>query len=78
MLSLSLFLNSLYSQPNAEVKHVKNLPVKKGSEDEDTQDAEGQDVKDVGQEHLPFTVQTILTLLIADGSQRRDCEKQDI
>lgn len=48
-------------------------PVKERGEDEDTQDAEGQNVKDVGQEHLPFTVQTILTLLITDGSQCRDC-----
>ena len=45
-----------------------NPPVKEGGEDEDTQDAEGQDVEDVGQEHLPFTVQTILTLLITDGT----------
>lgn len=49
------------------------LPVNKGAEDDDTQDAEGQDVDDVGQEHLPFAVQAVLTLLITDGSQRRDC-----
>lgn len=47
-------------------------PVKEGGEDENTQNAEGQDVEDVRQEHLPFTVQTILTLLITDGSQRGD------
>lgn len=60
----------------AEGEHKKYKykcsPVKEGGEDDDTQDAEGQDVKDVGQEHLPFTVKTILTLLITDGSQRWD------
>lgn len=53
--------------------HTYYPPVKEGGEDKHTQDAEGQDVEDVGQEHLPFTVQTILTLLITDGPQRRDC-----
>lgn len=60
-------------------KHIHTYypPVEEGGEDENTQDAEGQDVEDVGQEHLTFTVQTILTLLITDGSQGRDCgEKQ--
>lgn len=52
------------------------LPIKEGWEDEDTQDAKGQDVEDVGQEHLPFTVQTILTLLITDGSQCWDYWKK--
>lgn len=52
-------------------------PVKEGGEDENTEDAKGEDVEDVGQEHLPFTVETVLTFLIADGSQGWDClEKQ--
>lgn len=56
-------------------KHIHTYypPVKERGEDENTEDAERQDVKDVGQEHLPFTVKTILTLLITDGSQCRDC-----
>lgn len=39
-------------------KHIQTYypPVKEGGEDENTQDAEGQDVKDVRQEHLTFTV----------------------
>lgn len=52
---------------------LQYLPVEKGRQDEDAQDAKGQNVEDIGQEHLPFTVQTILTLLIADGSQCWDC-----
>lgn len=48
--------------------HVSNPPVKEGGEDADTEDAGGQDVEDVGQEHLPFAVKAVLTLLIADGS----------
>lgn len=54
-------------------KHVYYPPVKERGECENTEDAEGQNVEDVGQEHLPFTVETILTLLIADGSQGGDC-----
>lgn len=53
-------------------KHPNDPPVKEGGKDEDAEDAEGQNVEDVGQEHLPFTVQTVLTLLVADGSQGRD------
>lgn len=53
-------------------KHI-HLPVKEGGEDENTQNAERQDVEDVGQEHLPFTVKAILTLLITDSSQCWDC-----
>lgn len=59
--------NTFFMMPSD--KHTHNSPVKEGGKDEDAQDAEGQDVEDVGQEHLPFTVQTILTLLITDGSQ---------
>lgn len=62
----------LRSPKQAKFVHTSFSPVKEGGEDNDTQDAEGQDVEDVGQEHLPFTVKTILTLLIADGSQRWD------
>lgn len=55
-------------------KHIHGYypPVKERGEDENTEQAERQDVEDVSQEHLPFTVETILTLLIADGSQGRD------
>lgn len=49
-----------------------NVPIKKGAEDGDAHNAEGQDVEDVSQEHLPFIVEAVLTLLITDGSQRRD------
>lgn len=51
---------------------IVNLPIKKWAKDGDAQSAEWQDVEDVGQEHLPFMIETILTLLITDGSQRRD------
>lgn len=61
-----------YDAPCGKHIHTYYPPVKEGGEDENTQDAEGQDVEDVGQEHLPFTVKTILALLIADGSQCRD------
>lgn len=54
-------------------KHACYPPVKERSENTNTQDAERQDVEDVGQEHLPFTVKPILTLLITDGPQRRNC-----
>lgn len=54
---------------------VRSPPVKEGGEDADAEDAEGQDVEDVGQEHLPFAVKPVLTLLIADGSERRNCEQ---
>ena len=49
-----------------------HLPVEEGGEYEHADNAEGQDVDDVGQEHLPFTVQTILTLLVTDSPQGRD------
>lgn len=62
------------STANTKTHQVYDQPVKEGGEDEDTQDAEGQDVEDVGQEHLPFSVESILTLLITDGSQCWDCE----
>lgn len=55
--------------------HVYSPPVKEGGEDADAEDAEGQDVEDVGQEHLPFAVKAVLTLLVTDGSQRRNCEQ---
>ena len=42
----------------------KGLPVEEGGEDEDTDDAEGQDVEDVGQEHLPLAVEPVLALLV--------------
>lgn len=54
-------------QTSAQV-HVSNPPVKEGGEDADTEDAGGQDVEDVGQEHLPLAIKAVLTLLIADGS----------
>lgn len=54
--------------------HAGSPPVKEGGEDADAEDAEGQDVEDVGQEHLPFAVKPILTLLITDGSERRNCQ----
>lgn len=54
---------------------VCNPPVQEGGEDADAEDAEGQVVEDVGQEHLPFAVKTVLTLLITDGSQRRNCQQ---
>lgn len=54
---------------------VCNPPVQEGGEDTDAEDAEGQVVEDVGQEHLPFAVKTVLTLLITDGSQRRNCQQ---
>lgn len=50
-----------------------NPPVQEGGEDADAEDAEGQVVEDVGQEHLPFAVKAVLTLLISDGSQRGNC-----
>lgn len=62
------------STANTKTHQVYDQPVKEGGEDEDTQDAEGQNVEDVGQEHLPFSVESILTLLITDGSQCWDCE----
>lgn len=62
------------STANTKTHQVYDQPVKEGGEDEDTQDAEGQDVEDVGQEHLPFSIESILTLLITDGSQCWDCE----
>lgn len=52
-----------------------NPPVEEGGEDEDAEDAEGQVVEDVGQEHLPFAVETILALLVTDGSQRRNWQQ---
>lgn len=30
-------------------------------------------MEDVGQEHLPLAVEAVFALLVADGSQRRDC-----
>lgn len=54
-------------------KHARYPPVKEWSENTNTQNAERQDVEDVGQEHLPFTVKPILTLLITDGPQSRNC-----
>lgn len=52
---------------------VSYTPVQKRGEDDDTQDAEGQDVDDVGEKHLPFTVKAILTLLITNGTQSWNC-----
>lgn len=65
----------LYVPPSDKHIHAYYPPVKERGEDENTEDAEGQDVEDVGQEHLPFTVKTILTLLITDSSQCRDCRE---
>lgn len=63
----------LYAAQCGKHIHAYYPPVKERGEDENTEDAEGQNVEDIGQEHLPFTVKTILTLLITDSSQCRDC-----
>lgn len=52
---------------------MSNPPVEEGGEDADAEDAEGQVVEDVGQEHLPLAVKAVLALLVADGSQSRNC-----
>lgn len=82
LLEAKLKLRIIINHPNEKKilyaahcgKHIHGYypPVKERGEDENTEEAERQDVEDVGQEHLPFTVETILTLLIADGSQGRD------
>ena len=50
----------------------RELPVQEGEEDEHADNAEGEDVEDVGQEHLSLLVQTILTLLVSHGPQSRN------
>lgn len=53
-------------------------PVKERGENKYTDDTEGEDVNDVGQEHLPFLVQSIFTLLISYSSHSRDCMEHSI
>lgn len=59
------------------------LPVTHAAENHRGNDAEGEGMKHVGQQHLPLLVQAILTLLVADGSQhgnwhRRHVPKQSV
>lgn len=67
-----------HKEPNICTGACVHPPVQEGGEDADAEDAEGQVVEDVGQEHLPFAVKAVLTLLITDGSQRRNCPKKRV
>lgn len=49
-----------------------SLPVTQTAENHGGNDAEGEDVQHIGQEHLPLLVQAILALLVTDSSQHRN------
>lgn len=48
------------------------LPIAHAAEDHGGNDAEGEDVQHIGQQHLPLLVQAVLALLVTDRSQHRN------
>lgn len=54
------------------------LPVTHAAENHCGNDAEGEGMQHVGEQHLPLLVQAILTLLVADSSQHGDWQRRHI
>jgi hypothetical protein len=48
------------------------LPVAHAGAKHSGNDAEGEDMQCIGQQHLPLLVQAVLTLLVADSSKHRN------